>query len=88
MKQWLYLFRYPQKYNQKIPLCKLSGRNLDDVINASRELGGVEDKRNQTDFALWKKATPEHIMKWPSPWSEGFPRLALRMYSHGTQVFR
>ncbi len=61
------------KYNQKYHYGKLSGRNLDDVINASRELGGVEDKRNQTDFALWKKATPEHIMKWPSPWSEGFP---------------
>ena len=61
------------KYNEKYHYGKLSGRNLDDVINASRELGGVEDKRNQTDFALWKKATPEHIMKWPSPWSECFP---------------
>ena len=61
------------KYNQKYHYGKLSGRNLDDVINASRDLGGVEDKRHQTDFALWKKALPEHIMKWKSPWSEGFP---------------
>ena len=51
----------------------LSGRNLDDIINNSRELAGVGEKRNQADFALWKKAQPEHIMRWPSPWSEGFP---------------
>ena len=61
------------KYNQKYHYGKLSGRNLDDVINASRELGGVEDKRNQTDFALWKKASPAHIMRWASPWGDGFP---------------
>lgn len=51
----------------------LSGRNLDDVINNSRELDGVGEKKNQVDFALWKKAQPEHIMRWPSPWSDGFP---------------
>ena len=51
----------------------LSGRNLDDILNASRELEGVGEKRNQADFALWKKAQPEHIMRWPSPWSDGFP---------------
>ena len=51
----------------------LSGRNLNDMINNSRELNGVGEKRNQVDFALWKRAMPEHIMRWPSPWSEGFP---------------
>ena len=51
----------------------LSGRNLDDILDASRELDGVGEKRNQADFALWKKAQPEHIMRWPSPWSDGFP---------------
>lgn len=51
----------------------LSGRNLNDMINNSRELNGVGEKRNQVDFALWKRAMPEHIMRWPSPWSDGFP---------------
>ena len=51
----------------------LSGRNLNDMINNSRELNGVGEKRNQVVFALWKRAMPEHIMRWPSPWSEGFP---------------
>ena len=62
-----------EKYNEKHPYGILSGRNLDNVINASRELDGVGEKRNQADFALWKKAQPEHIMRWPSPWSDGFP---------------
>ena len=62
-----------EKYNQKYHYGKLSGRNLDDVINNSRELDGVGEKRNQVDFALWKKAQPEHIMRWPSEWSDGFP---------------
>ena len=62
-----------EKYNEKHPYGILSGRNLDNVINASRELDGVGEKRNQADFALWKKAQPEHIMRWPSQWSDGFP---------------
>ena len=62
-----------EKYNQKFHYGKLSGRNLDDVINNSRALDGVGEKRNQADFALWKKAQPEHIMRWRSPWSVGFP---------------
>lgn len=61
------------KYNQKYHYGILSGRNLDDVHDASRELDGVGEKHHQVDFALWKKAQPEHIMHWPSPWSEGFP---------------
>lgn len=62
-----------EKYNKVHRYGVLSGRNLDDVINASRELDGVGEKRNQVDFAIWKKAQPEHIMRWLSPWSEGFP---------------
>lgn len=61
------------KYNQKYRYGILSERNLDDIINASRALDGVSEKHNQADFALWKKAQPEHIMRWPSPWGEGFP---------------
>ena len=62
-----------EKYNQKYHYGVLSGRNLDDIINHSRDLAGTEEKHNQVDFALWKKAQPEHIMRWPSPWSNGFP---------------
>ena len=62
-----------EAYNKKYHYGVLSGRNLDDIINNSRELAGVGEKKNQADFALWKKAQPEHIMRWPSPWSEGFP---------------
>ncbi|MDO4714657.1 MAG: cysteine--tRNA ligase [Bacteroidales bacterium] len=62
-----------EAYNQKYGYGELSGRNTEDVINHSRELAGGEEKRNAVDFALWKKAQPEHIMRWPSPWSDGFP---------------
>ena len=62
-----------EKYNQKHRYGKLSNRNLTDVINNSRTLDGQEEKHNQVDFALWKKAQPQHIMRWPSPWSDGFP---------------
>ncbi|WP_337390241.1 cysteine--tRNA ligase [Prevotella sp.] len=62
-----------EKYNKVHHYGILSHRNLDDVINESRQLDGVGEKRNQVDFALWKKASPEHIMRWPSPWSDGFP---------------
>ena len=61
------------KYDKDHRYGILSGRNLNDMINNSRELNGVGEKRNQTDFALWKRAMPEHIMRWPSPWSDGFP---------------
>lgn len=62
-----------EKYNKDHKYGILSGRNLTDVINNSRELDGVGEKHNQVDFALWKKAQPEHIMRWRSPWGEGFP---------------
>lgn len=62
-----------EKYDKEYKYGILSGRNLTDMINNSRELQGVGEKKNQVDFALWKKAQPEHIMRWPSPWSVGFP---------------
>ncbi|MCK0156405.1 cysteine--tRNA ligase [Cellulophaga sp. F20128] len=52
---------------------KLSGRKLEDMIANTRELSAQSDKKNPQDFALWKKAEPEHIMRWPSPWGDGFP---------------
>lgn len=62
-----------EKFNEQHRYGILSGRTLDNIKDASRELAGVGEKKNQADFALWKKAQPEHIMHWPSPWSEGFP---------------
>ena len=62
-----------EKYDHDHHYGVLSGRNTQDIINNSRQLAGVDEKRNQADFALWKKAQPEHIMRWPSPWSDGFP---------------
>lgn len=62
-----------EKYNRQHQYGKLSGRNLDDILHNSRQLEGQEEKKNPFDFALWKKASPEHIMQWPSNWSNGFP---------------
>ena len=62
-----------EKYDKDHKYGILSGRTLENIKDASRELAGVGEKRNQADFALWKKAQPEHIMRWPSPWSDGFP---------------
>jgi len=61
------------KYNEKYKYGKLSGRILEDLQSNTRTLEGQDEKKNSFDFALWKKASPEHIMKWPSPWSIGFP---------------
>ena len=61
------------KYNEKHNYGILSGRVIEDAIHNTRELDGQSDKKNPQDFALWKKAEPVHIMRWPSPWSEGFP---------------
>ncbi len=61
------------KYAEKHPYGRLSGKRPDDLLAVSRELKGVEEKRNPLDFALWKRAEPQHIMRWPSPWGEGFP---------------
>lgn len=62
-----------EKYNEKYQYGKLSGRNLDDIKTNTRQLDGQDEKKNPFDFALWKKATPEHIMRWPSKWSDGYP---------------
>ena len=62
-----------EKYNKDHRYGILSGRTIDEMIANTRELDGQSDKRSSYDFALWKKAAPEHIMHWPSPWSEGFP---------------
>lgn len=62
-----------EKYNSKYPYGILSGRKIEDLQANTRTLEGQDEKRNPLDFALWKKAAPEHIMHWPSPWSEGFP---------------
>jgi len=61
------------KYNQRYKYGKLSGRVLEDLQSSTRTLDKQDEKKNPFDFALWKKATPEHLMRWPSPWSEGFP---------------
>jgi len=61
------------KFNQTNHYGKLSGRNIEDMLANTRDLDGQSDKRNPQDFALWKKAEPQHIMRWPSPWSDGFP---------------
>ena len=62
-----------KKYADNFPYGKLSGRVMDDLLETSRELDGQEEKRNKQDFALWKAAPPQHIMRWNSPWGEGFP---------------
>jgi cysteinyl-tRNA synthetase len=61
------------KYAEKYPYGKLSGRVIDELIETTRELEGQDEKRNKADFALWKNAAPEHIMRWRSPWGVGFP---------------
>ncbi len=61
------------KYNKTNNYGILSGRNIDEMLANTRDLDGQTDKKNAQDFALWKKAEPQHIMRWPSPWSDGFP---------------
>ncbi len=62
-----------KRFEKDYPYGELSGRVTEDLQHNTRELDGQSEKRNPLDFALWKKASPEHIMHWPSPWSEGFP---------------
>jgi len=61
------------KFNKTYSYGKLSGRKLEDMITNTRDLAAQDEKRNPQDFALWKKAEPQHIMRWPSPWGDGFP---------------
>ncbi len=62
-----------KKYAEKYEYGKLSGRVLDELLAGQRELDGQEEKRNKEDFALWKNALPTHLMRWKSPWGDGFP---------------
>ena len=74
-----------KKYNKDHHYGKLSGRNIDDLLETTRELDGQDEKRCALDFALWKKAQPEHIMRWPSPWSDGFPGWHMECSAMGTK---
>ena len=74
-----------EKYAEDYPYGKLSGRNLEDIVTETRELDGQQEKKHSFDFALWKKAAPEHIMHWPSPWSEGFPGWHMECSAMGTK---
>ena len=74
-----------EKYNADHHYGKLSGRNIDELLNTTRDLDGQSEKRRSFDFALWKKAAPEHIMRWPSPWSDGFPGWHLECSAMGTK---
>lgn len=62
-----------EKFNKKYPYGALSNRNLEELLSNTRDLEGQDEKKGKLDFALWIKAKPEHIMKWPSPWGWGFP---------------
>ncbi|HNP78052.1 MAG: cysteine--tRNA ligase [Cyclobacteriaceae bacterium] len=62
-----------KKYNKRNHYGILSGRNIDELLESGRDLDSQDEKREKIDFALWKKASPEHIMRWPSPWGDGFP---------------
>ncbi len=73
------------KYNKDFHYGKLSGRNVEELYETTRELDGQSEKHHSFDFALWKKAAPEHIMHWPSPWSEGFPGWHLECSTMGTK---
>lgn len=62
-----------EKFSKNYPYGKLSGRKVEDLLTNTRELDGQQEKHSSADFAIWKKAQPEHLMHWPSPWSDGFP---------------
>ncbi|MBQ7192313.1 MAG: cysteine--tRNA ligase [Paludibacteraceae bacterium] len=74
-----------EKYAKDFHYGKLSGRNLNDIVTETRELDGQDEKKHSYDFALWKKASPEHIMRWPSPWSDGFPGWHMECSTMGTK---
>lgn len=74
-----------EKYNKTHHYGKLSGRNIDDMLETTRNLDGQSEKRRSVDFALWKKASPEHIMRWKAPWSEGFPGWHMECSAMGTK---
>lgn len=74
-----------EKYNKNHQYGKLSGRNVDDMLSSTRTLDGQSEKKKSYDFALWKKASPEHIMRWNGPWSVGFPGWHMECSAMGTK---
>ena len=74
-----------KKYNKNHNYGKLSGRKIEDLISNTRDIKGQDEKKNPYDFALWKKAQPEHIMRWTSPWSDGFPGWHMECSAMGTK---
>jgi cysteinyl-tRNA synthetase len=74
-----------EKYNEDNPYGILSGRKVEELMATTRELDGQQQKKNSYDFALWKKAAPEHIMRWPSKWSDGFPGWHMECSAMGTR---
>ena len=74
-----------EKYNKDHHYGILSGRNIDELLETTRNLDGQSEKRRSVDFALWKKASPEHIMRWKAPWSVGFPGWHLECSAMGTK---
>lgn len=74
-----------EKYNKDYHYGILSGRNIDELLETTRNLDGQSEKRRSVDFALWKKASPEHIMRWKAPWSVGFPGWHLECSAMGTK---
>lgn len=74
-----------EKYNKQYHYGKLSGRNIEELLETTRDLDGQSEKRRSVDFALWKKASAEHIMRWKSPWSDGFPGWHMECSAMGTK---
>jgi cysteinyl-tRNA synthetase len=74
-----------EKYNRNYDYGKLSGRNVDEMLETTRDLDGQSEKHRSADFALWKKAAPEHIMRWKGPWSVGFPGWHMECSAMGTK---
>ena len=74
-----------KKYMEKYNYGELSGRNIEELMEGSRELEGQEEKRNSVDFAIWKAVAPNHIQRWPSPWGEGIPGWHLECSAMGTK---
>ncbi|MEN8225232.1 MAG: cysteine--tRNA ligase [Bacteroidota bacterium] len=74
-----------EKYNESHHYGILSGRKVEELMATTRELDGQDEKKNSFDFALWKKAAPEHIMRWPSEWSDGFPGWHMECSAMGTK---
>ena len=74
-----------EKYNKEYNYGKLSGRKIEELLENTRSLAGQEDKKQSYDFALWKKSDPNHIMNWPSPWSQGYPGWHLECSAMGTK---